>query len=225
MQTQIETASTPPRLHIVPSLSTELRHSTAKAHQSAEGASFIKTLLLGHCSEKAYIHYLWALRKVYAALESALTENKNNEYVSRIYLPELFRSDTLNVDFQKWNPSSEVEATQLLNDAVQAYTGHIQNLSETKPGLLVAHAYVRYLGDLAGGQTVGKQVARHFTGGKSLEFYQYDFDDIDAMKTLYRARLDELGSLPDASIPEICAEAQNAFRLNENVFSALSEIT
>lgn len=225
MQTQIETTNVPPRLHIVPSLSTELRHSTAKAHQSAEGASFIKSLLLGRCSENAYIHYLWALRKIYGTLERALTENKNDMYVSRVYLPELFRSDALNSDFQSWNPSAEVEATQLLNDAVQAYTGTIQNISETKPGLLVAHAYVRYLGDLAGGQTVGKQVARHFAGDKSLEFYHYDFEDIDAMKTLYRARLDEIGTLPGVNISEICTEAQSAFRLNENVFSALSEIS
>lgn len=224
MHTQTEYTDVPLRLHIMSSLAADLRHFTAIAHQSAEGTSFIKTLLRGQCSEKAYIHYLWALRKIYSALECAMTENKNDEHVSRIYVPELFRSDALNIDCQNWNPSSEIETTQLLNENVQAYTGTIQNLSETKPGLLVAHAYVRYLGDLAGGQTIGKQLREHFDQSKSLEFYQYANADVNAMKTLYRERLDEIGGLHGISTPELCAEAQNAFRLNENVFSALSEI-
>lgn len=59
------------------------------------------------------------------------------------------------------------------------YLSHVRTLSAshvTAPGLL-AHAYVRYLGDLSGGQFIGARVKKSFDlpGDDGTRFYQFDF--------------------------------------------------
>lgn len=59
------------------------------------------------------------------------------------------------------------------------YISHVRTLSAspvTAPGLL-AHAYVRYLGDLSGGQFIGARVKKSFdlAGDDGTKFYQFDF--------------------------------------------------
>lgn len=69
---------------------------------------------------------------------------------------------------------------------LQAYTKHITSLAKTSPGLLLAHAYVRYLGDLSGGQLVSAKIKRLYDlkdaakrdskGKTGLAFYDFDMD-------------------------------------------------
>lgn len=59
-----------------------------------------------------------------------------------------------------------------------AYTEHLQILSDSAdPSLLLAHAYVRYLGDLSGGQTIRRQVAKAYAidaeDGSGVKFYEF----------------------------------------------------
>ena len=51
------------------------------------------------------------------------------------------------------------------------------------PEKLMAHVYVRHLGDLAGGQMISKRVPGH---GK-----YYQFEDADLLKTAIRERIND----------------------------------
>ena len=45
---------------------------------------------------------------------------------------------------------------------MKAYTNRIESLSDTEPSRLISHAYVRYLGDLSGGQVIKRRVAKSY---------------------------------------------------------------
>lgn len=47
--------------------------------------------------------------------------------------------------------------------AITEFTNHLTQISATRPALLLAHAYVRYLGDLSGGQIVRSRIRRVYT--------------------------------------------------------------
>ena len=136
-------------------LSLQLRQSTAAAHTDAEGSDFIKKLFSGTCTEQEYYLYLWSLQAMYTVLENELEKNKTDTVTALVYFPELFRKESLITDLKEWaNFKTDRPAT--LQNAINLYTSHLQKLGKNNPELLVTHAYVRYMGDLSGGQILSK---------------------------------------------------------------------
>ena len=91
-------------------------------------------------------------------------------------------------------------------------------------GLLIAHHYTRYLGDLSGGQAIGRILDRTFElDGKGIAFY--DFPEIEKPKIYkdgYRARLDALGMSAEEQ-DRVVDEVKVAFRLNQALFVELGK--
>lgn len=62
--------------------------------------------------------------------------------------------------------------------ALDAYVSRIKEISNSNdPSPLLAHAYVRYLGDLSGGQTIRHSLAKAYSldekSGQGLSFYAF----------------------------------------------------
>ena len=70
-------------------LATQLREGTSKSHTMAENVSFIKSFLGGVIDKESYVEMLSNLYFVYEAIEEAMEENQNHEYIKPIYFPEL----------------------------------------------------------------------------------------------------------------------------------------
>ena len=103
------------------------------------------------------------------------------------------------------------------------YVNRINQISEEKPELLVAHAYTRYLGDLSGGQILKKIAQRGMglEGSEGLAFYEFNqVADESQFKINYKAALDSL-PIKENEASQIIAEANIAFTLNMNIFSEL----
>ncbi|WVR08916.1 hypothetical protein IAU60_005975 [Kwoniella sp. DSM 27419] len=129
------------------------------------------------------------------------------------------------------------------------YLSHIRSLASqpsTAPRLL-AHAYVRYLGDLSGGQFIGARVKKSYNlqGEQGTKFYYFEFhkgmtagagagpgfgDDesrADAKKRLnevkdwYRRGMDEGVGEDDLLKADLVEEANMAFALNTDLFSVI----
>jgi len=202
-------------------LSTLLRESTMMAHRHAEGAGFIKDLFSGRCTPENYVKYLWGFKQIYKALEKSLSNCASNKSVYLINFTQLYRTETLNSDLNVWNKSTPLSVPENVKRAVATYVSRIETVAEHKPELLVAHSYVRYLGDLSGGQILLKTLSQHAPKENGYQFYQFDNIDTSQMKILYRQRLDEIGNLNSQMAPDICAEADLVFNLNAAVFKAL----
>ncbi|MGB1277526.1 MAG: heme oxygenase (biliverdin-producing), partial [Nannocystaceae bacterium] len=138
--------------------------------------------------------------------------------VAPLVLPELWRRQALQADLRALTGSREPPRPSL---AVQAYCQRLRKLGQHDPTRLVAHAYTRYLGDLAGGRILGRIVGRalDLQPGSGLDFYQFPtIDDLPAYRDTYRKRLDALPIAP-AQVPAIVAEAREAFACNMAVFA------
>ncbi|UOH81867.1 hypothetical protein LQV05_004547 [Cryptococcus neoformans] len=112
------------------------------------------------------------------------------------------------------------------------YISHVRTLSAspvTAPGLL-AHAYVRYLGDLSGGQFIGARVKKSFDlpGDDGTKFYQFDFQkggnaQGDESRAETKKRLAEVKDWYRRGMDEadLIEEANLAFSLNTDLFSII----
>ena len=109
------------------------------------------------------------------------------------------------------------------SSATTAYVSRVKDIAKTKPYLLIAHQYTRYLGDLFGGQMMGGMASRSLslTNGDGTAFYT--FDDIPSTNnfiTEWYQRLNEL-DLSDEQKEEIVDEANLVFDLNIDLLQEL----
>lgn len=204
----------------IESLSVELREATADVHRQAESSAFVKRFTGGGVDRAIHSRHLRALHPVYAALEDGLKRHRDGPRVGAFFLPQLWRTSALEEDLRfllgnDWRRHAPVPA------AVR-YADRLTDLSSHTPVLLVSHAYVRYLGDLSGGQML-RRFAAQSLGLEHDGLHFYDFPEIDsagAFKNDFRRRLDEL-TLDDTERRLVVDEAREAFRLNSAIFAQL----
>lgn len=85
--------------------------------------------------------------------------------------------------------------------------------------MLVAHAYTRYLGDLSGGQVLGKitQKSLGLNGKEGLSFFSFPgVSSANRFKQLYRSRMNSV-ELTGEQRSAVLLEAVDAFQLNIQV--------
>ncbi|EKO25076.1 biliverdin-producing heme oxygenase [Leptospira interrogans] len=206
------------------SLATILREGTSEEHKAAESSAFIRCFMKGILEKGTYARHLEAFYYVYESMEEELERNKNNLVLKSIYFPELYRKNALLEDLQffygTWKPNDHQPSV-----ATQDYVKRIRKISETQPELLAAHSYVRYLGDLSGGQILKKVAARalNLPEGKGISFYEFPMiQDINGFKQNYRTALDSL-PVNDSEKQSILAESKQVFLLNQGIFSELEQ--
>jgi heme oxygenase len=192
----------------VPTLSLRLRDATREAHRAAERCRFLRRLLRGDLPTRDYAAYLAALLRVYTALEEGLVRHAGHPALARFPWPALRRDEALTCDLAALAGPDWRELVERDRSA-GAYAAR---LSLAGPLTLLAHAYVRYLGDLSGGQILREAVAR--IAPDALAFYTFDrLAEPEQERHLFRARLDQLSLSPrDEAL--VVAEAVVAFELN-----------
>ena len=90
------------------------------------------------------------------------------------------------------------------------------------PARIVAHHYLRYLGDLSGGQIIGRLVERHY-GIAPGDLSMWRFEGIDKHKPYkdeYRAKLNVYAVTPER-VSSLLEEAAKGFTLNKALFREL----
>lgn len=208
-----------PRTATIPeaanSLSVAMRDGSRAEHDAAEHSSFVSELLDGRVNRQGYADYLLRLRMIYAALEDTVRAHRDDPLVAAIYDPALERLGAIDTDLDYWAPGAGRTVNSV---AAQAYRDRIVNAEWG--GALVAHHYTRYLGDLSGGQAIGKILDRAFgLDGAGLEFYRFPMR-AKLYKDAYRARLDGLGLEAEDSA-RVVDEVKVAFGLNQAMFAEL----
>ncbi|TGL44830.1 heme oxygenase (biliverdin-producing) [Leptospira perdikensis] len=205
------------------SIAMMLREGTADKHQETEKVPYIRAIFRGGLDAQTYTYQLESLLAVYTVMEELYRQNKDNPILAKLYFPALFRENSLKEDIASFQKKFNTKVRGSISKATQNYIDHIKNTAKTKPELLVAQAYVRYLGDLSGGQSIKKVVAKTFEleGNEGTAFYEFpEIEDLMAFKGIYRQNLDTL-PLNDSQKAELLAEANATFDLNKFLFIEL----
>ena len=202
-------------------LSEYLRAGTADVHRGAERSAFVSRFMNGGLDRDTYSRHLRALHGVYGALEAALESFEDDPRLKAFHLPALWRRSALEADLDylrgpQWKLELPVPAARI-------YAEHLHALTTKRPLCLVSHAYVRYMGDLSGGQTLKRIAARQLgISGDGLRFYEFPgIGDLAAFKADFRRRLDRL-ALVDGERQALLDEARNAFHPNAMIFGELA---
>jgi heme oxygenase len=204
--------------HLHASLSARLREETRELHRAVERSVFVRTLLRGALEQRPYALLLRGLHGVYAALESGLERHAADPRLAPFAEPALRRRAALESDLHALaGPSWRRLAPP---SAALRYGERLDDLAAHRPPLLAAHAYVRYLGDLSGGQLLAGIVGRSV--GRSTAFYDFgDPAEVAHRSGALRRGLDALGAdatTADAVVDEACT----AFALHAALFDELA---
>ena len=205
-------------------LSTLLRSGSQQEHREAESSSFMSELVAGRVNAAGYARYLGSLRRVYAALEQVGEELRHDEVAGPVVDPALERLAAIDADLVAWGSSPEA-AEAIDSPATDAYVDRVL-ASRAWGGLFVAHHYTRYLGDLSGGQVIGRVLTREhdLEPGEGVAFYRFEqIPKPKPYKDRYRAALDAL-PLTDAERARVLDEVRAVFALNGDLFTELSAL-
>lgn len=152
-----------------------LKDLTWEKHKSAERQEFAKILLSGKINPKFYANFLANQLTQYQMLE--ILASKHNLFDG---LEKLKRVRFIENDLAELNHfMSDTLSVPIINE----YLDHLLHLERTDPQKLLAHIYVRYMGDLYGGQLIAKKIPG------SGEFYK--FENTELLKSTLRSRLSD----------------------------------
>jgi heme oxygenase len=201
-----------------------LRLAIRDVHTRAEKTTFIRGFLRGTATPSSYVRLLAALHPVYKAMEEETRRLATTDpVIARFYFPELFRTEAIERDLVFLAGPHWARSIAPMS-AAQAYVKRIKEVGATEPVRLVGHLYTRYLGDLSGGQILSRIAERSLGVSKhaGLDFYDFpQVSDLTAMKTLFRARLDELDGLTASATDAVVDEASRSFGHNIAIFESL----
>lgn len=175
------------KVDMTQSASSILRAGTLKIHDEISKSETATHLTKGELSREEYIRYLMMLWHIYKVLEEGLTAHANDSVLSPTYNPALLaRGSTLSSDISSllgvpddnssWK-THQTNQTLLLSPppAFQACLSRLTRIAEEEPRRLLAHSYIRYMGDLSGGQIMKWNIRRAYglEGNQGTRFYDF----------------------------------------------------
>jgi heme oxygenase (biliverdin-producing, ferredoxin) len=204
-----------------------LKTGTREWHRRAESSGAMAELLQGRLSPQSYGVMLLALQTLYTALEAGLRAHTDHALVGALPLQGLARVDAIGSDLRALRAARPLgEPEPPLPPAARGYARRLRDLARgPRPWLLVAHAYVRYLGDLHGGQVLRERVGK-LLGPLAIDATAfYDFGDratVRARIEALRAGLCEVGQREPGAIDALVREAQRGFAWHVRLFEEIA---
>lgn len=185
---------------------------------SSEPGKFYLQFLDGGLTNEQIAAQVYLHLMIYRPLENAartLADKYGEDFTFRF--PELDRTAALERDMRHWLGENWEEKASA-GERTRAYHERIKEVCPDSIPMFVAHQYTRYLGDLSGGQYIGKRFRKAYgleedhTGA---EFY--DFTELEGgprvFKKKYKAALDAYPFTAEerqAIVDEVCL----VYRLN-----------
>ncbi|MEI6029776.1 MAG: biliverdin-producing heme oxygenase [Synechococcaceae cyanobacterium ELA739] len=190
------------------------------AHHQAEGMAFSRALLDGQVEPQQLAGLLRALQPGYTVLEQDGPELGAALGARGMPWADLSRKAALQHDIAML---IGIEATPVSTASAQ-WVAHLRTLAQQAPHRLMAHVYVRYGGDLSGGQQLGGQanaiLQRH--GLPNLGFWAFERPTAELKLELHEA-FEQL-ELSEAEDEELLEEAVLAFQATQRLLAELAEL-
>lgn len=176
-----------------------LKELVWEEHKAAETRPFVKILFSGKINPNLYAAYLKNQHPQYEILEvCAMPHGLLNG------IPEIRRAPAILADYMELHNDQDPEPTIL--PVVDEYIKYILSIKDD-PKKLMAHIYVRHMGDLSGGQMIAKRVPG------SGKYYQFG-DDPEKIKEVIRTKLDD----------SLAEEAKVCFQFAGKFFDQMMEL-
>lgn len=201
--------------------STQLKEVTQVDHNEAENSEFITTLMNGSRTARDYVLLLSQYTYIYNALEVEVRALAADPELAPIFDPRLERSKRIQDDLALLLPlHGFTDIPEALN-GTREYVNQIHEAAKD-PARLVAHHYLRYLGDLSGGQIIGRLVERHYAVSQdALSMWRFEgIDKHKPYKDEYRGKLNDYAVTSDRA-DALLDEAAKGFVLNKALFGDL----
>lgn len=198
-----------------------LRTRTRRSHGASARGGFLHDLFAGRCEVEDYIALLMQYSYLYEALEHA-SEAMREDPIARLFVDDhLTRLPAIHSDLDFLaGPNWRDQAVPL--PATRQYVDRLRTVASHWAGGYVAHHYTRYLGDLSGGQMIGRSLAKQFSfDTNGIAFFIFDqVADPSAFKDVYRSQLDAAPWDPDEQ-ERVIAEVMLAYELNQAMLDGL----
>lgn len=197
-------------------LSSLLRSSTSQVHREAEQRPFMRAFFAGELPRDAYIGWLARQWHLYRTLESGLDALPSGLPEHGLVPASLYRTARIESDLDHLTDGSWRDEDHL-TAATDAYARRIASSSGFPAGL-VAHAWLRYMGNLGGRDVLRRLVARSIGAAegddRGLAFTDYSaIGEVRPFFAELHGRLDGL-RLSDGDKTRVVAEADAGFRLD-----------
>jgi len=195
-------------------LTKRLKNETTDWHDRVEATPWVQAAMAGRLPREAYVAWARDMWPVYETLESWLVALPG---FGPLMPTGLARAAALGRDLVA---TRDVAVPSRASAASVAYARRIDAMARRAPHRLVGHAYVRHLGDLAGGRILRRRFVDQWGEDVALAFY--DFPDLGSPRQVlggWRAFVDGL-DLDEGGRREVIEEAKLAFAHNEAVLRA-----
>lgn len=149
-----------------------LRDLTKDKHTDAERTAFAKVLLSGKITKEQYACYLTQMMAVYGVLEHQAAAHGLFEGLHGLARCRAIYDDLCEL-------SGGVNYAIL--SSTRAYTDYLSTLEDKDK--IMAHMYVRHMGDLFGGQMIASRVPG--------EGRFYKFNNVESLKTAIREKIND----------------------------------
>jgi heme oxygenase len=198
----------------------QLHARIGKAHHQAEGMQFSKALLAGAANPLQLAALIRALAPAYRLLEQQAPAAAEALGARSLPWQALARRTALDHDLAKLAGLPATPASP----AAQSWLERLAQLASTAPHRLLAHVYVRYGGDLSGGQQLAEQarLILERAGLPSLSFWVFE-RPLAELKAGLHDGFEEL-HLDEQQEQELLAEAETAFLLTQRLLAELAQL-
>ena len=217
----ISVHTSPSEAALRPSFGPRVRRLHARigaAHHQAEGMAFSRALLEGQVKPQQLAGLLRALQPGYAVFEQEGPELAAALGARDLPWGDLSRRAALARDIAMLQGIAASGPSR----ASAQWVAQLRTLAQQAPHRLMAHVYVRYGGDLSGGQQLGGQanaiLGRH--GLPNLGFWAFERPTAELKLELHEA-FEQL-ELSEAEEQELLEEAVLAFQATQKLLAELS---
>lgn len=204
-----------------PALADFLKAKTWALHAEAEKSGIVADIIRQRVAMADYLNFLQNLIEIYTALEQETSWLERYNSLQAFFTPQLFRRAHLTHDYETLLSHHPDITRRKIHPVTRAYCDHITRSQNIMSSAMLAHLYVRYLGDLNGGQVL-RRLLRSSLGltDECLTFYTFvDIQDIQHFRCGFRAALNEI-ILTEPAQDAASRAAMEAFRFNITLSAA-----
>lgn len=190
------------------------------AHRQAEGMKFSRALLEGQVSPLQLAALIRALAPAYERIECLAPALASSLGAGSFPWADLARTTALRQDVERLAALPATPASP----AALTWLQRLEELARTAPHRFLGHVYVRYGGDLSGGQQLAAQAAAILAahGLPPVGFWQFE-RPLAELKQAVHEGFEQL-ELSDQQEQELLDECEAAFRATQALLAELAAI-